>query len=95
MRYTCRSKDRPWHAWCDGDCAPKGLPTDRDVRAPKTLGEMCQAILDSPDCPPALKAKWPTAIDLFNYSKTGELFMIWEWYDLFVTKNPWVIGLDG
>lgn len=60
-----------------------------------TLGEMCQAILDSPDCPAALKAQWPTAIDLFNYSKTGELFMIWEWYDLFVTKNPWVVDPDG
>jgi hypothetical protein len=23
----------------------------------------------------------PTAVEIFNYSPTGELFMIWIWYD--------------
>lgn len=25
---------------------------------------------------------YPTAKEIFEYSPTGELYMIWEWYDI-------------
>jgi hypothetical protein len=45
-----------------------------------TIGEMCEVIADSeiitkPD------GTHPTAKQVFNYSPTGELFMIWDWYE--------------
>jgi len=44
-----------------------------------TLKQMCETIANT-----RLLTKkdgsHPTAEEIFNYSPTGELFMIWEWY---------------
>jgi hypothetical protein len=51
-----------------------------------TMQEMCEAILASPYTPQAFKDYYRTPESVFNYSRTGELFMIWEWYERWVTE---------
>lgn len=51
----------------------------KELNKGKTMKEMCEIIAKSK----VLKKDdntYPTSIEIFNYSRTGELFMIWEWY---------------
>ncbi len=44
-----------------------------------TLGDMCKEIADS-EMLTKKDGTHPTAEEIFNYSPTGELFMVFQWY---------------
>jgi hypothetical protein len=46
-----------------------------------TMREMCETIVQS-GILKKTDGTAPTAEEIFNYSPTGELFMIFEWYEV-------------
>lgn len=47
-----------------------------------SLKEMCETIEKSGILKRKDGGSSPTAEEIFNYSPTGELIMIWEWYQV-------------
>lgn len=57
------------------------LGNEKETEQYKTIKDICEFIADSK----ILVRKDgtnPTALEIFNYSPTGELFKIFEWYEV-------------
>jgi hypothetical protein len=50
-----------------------------------TIKEMCE-VIERAEILQRTDGTRPTAREIFNYSRTGELAMIWEWYNIAADK---------
>jgi len=65
---------------------------DEAVEEPKSFKEMCDVIVTA-DFLRKKDGRALTSEEIFNYSSTGELFMIFEWYEIAFKINAAKIEL--
>lgn len=72
----------------DVDCMPN-VDYKCGERKEVTFQQMCKEIAESKMLTKR-DGTHPTALEIFNYSPTGELFMVYEWYSILVRWNELV-----